>query len=224
LQFYEPGATPSPFFASFLGRLSKSEGKLRLPKFRKILSATIFLREKAGDTIGEDSINMIGRSPYENPLNFGNRIRRLIGGENIMNSRECFVNEEELSLYLDGEIFGARGNALDMHIINCPRCSNRLLVWRLIKSLVRASFPSVAAPANLKHRIVLLLASASRPDGDTSTERVSGDAKAPGAHRLFRDRHSHPGILKPPISRSRLSPDGPMGSNMFNSNRYFDDH
>jgi anti-sigma factor (TIGR02949 family) len=66
----------------------------------------------------------------------------------------CFINEEELNLYLDRELPSTRQAALDEHVIACAGCSARYYVSRRLKEIVRNSGRDIKAPAPLRSRIM----------------------------------------------------------------------
>jgi len=71
-----------------------------------------------------------------------------------MNQRDCFVSEEELNIYLDGELAEVRKAELDSHLPLCGDCSMRFEIAASIESLIRESAGSEKAPAWLRDRIL----------------------------------------------------------------------
>jgi len=71
-----------------------------------------------------------------------------------MNVIECFVNEEEVNLYLDKELPGERAPLLDKHLGLCRNCAVRYRLALELKSLTRKSVREIKAPADLRDRIV----------------------------------------------------------------------
>lgn len=53
----------------------------------------------------------------------------------------CGIKFEELSLYLDGKYKGAKGQALDKHIAECPGCKEQLEKLRSLKASLAALAP-----------------------------------------------------------------------------------
>lgn len=71
-----------------------------------------------------------------------------------MEQRECFVNEEELNLYLDGELGGRRQSILKTHLEDCPLCAARYEIAFNLKSAMIKSRDNVVAPPWLKERVL----------------------------------------------------------------------
>lgn len=71
-----------------------------------------------------------------------------------MNQRDCFANEEELNVYLDGELTGRRREDLDRHLLSCRDCTLRYEISLRLKNLVRESCLNEQAPAFLRNRIL----------------------------------------------------------------------
>ncbi|UCE67322.1 MAG: zf-HC2 domain-containing protein [Candidatus Zixiibacteriota bacterium] len=71
-----------------------------------------------------------------------------------MEQRECFANEEELNLYLDGELGAERQLILKTHLMACQSCSGRFEIALNLKSAIKRSCENVAAPPWLRERIL----------------------------------------------------------------------
>jgi mycothiol system anti-sigma-R factor len=71
-----------------------------------------------------------------------------------MTNLECFINEEELYLFLDSELSVTRKTALDNHLNICRDCSTRFLVVQNIRDAVRNSCRTLTAPESLKLKIL----------------------------------------------------------------------
>ncbi len=79
-----------------------------------------------------------------------------------MNERDCFVNEEELYLYLDRELDAGRAAILDDHLVTCRDCAARYGVVSKLKSILRESRDAVQAPPGLRDRILSGIAAEAR--------------------------------------------------------------
>jgi mycothiol system anti-sigma-R factor len=71
-----------------------------------------------------------------------------------VNQRDCFVDEEELYLYLDRELDAGRAAILDDHLVKCGDCAARYGVVSKLKSILRDSRGSVKAPTWLRDKIL----------------------------------------------------------------------
>jgi hypothetical protein len=81
-----------------------------------------------------------------------------------MNVIECFVNEEEVDLYLDKELPGERATLLDKHLDLCRNCAIRYRLALELKHLTRKSVLETKAPADLRDRIVQGIESIAREE------------------------------------------------------------
>lgn len=72
-----------------------------------------------------------------------------------MHKRDCFVNEEELFLYLDRELNPGRTAILKDHLVECGDCAARYGAELKLKSLLRESRDYVKAPTWLRDRILM---------------------------------------------------------------------
>ncbi len=79
-----------------------------------------------------------------------------------MNQRECFVDEEELNLYLDGELDESRKSVLDNHRFSCRECAARYGIALKLKDLVKDSCKEDMAPTWLKDKIIMSITRESR--------------------------------------------------------------
>ncbi len=75
-----------------------------------------------------------------------------------MKQRDCFVDEEELNFYLDGEMDESRKSVLDNHRLSCPECAARYGIVFKLKDLVKESCKKDVAPAWLRDKIILSIA------------------------------------------------------------------
>jgi len=81
-----------------------------------------------------------------------------------MKRSDCFFSDEELFIYLDGEIDSERKAELDHHLASCPECSWRFQLESRLKSMVGEAC-SGQAPSWLKTRIISALeAESSKPE------------------------------------------------------------
>lgn len=79
-----------------------------------------------------------------------------------MNQRECFVDEEELNLYLDGELDDRRKSVLDNHRFSCRECAVRYGTALKLKNLVKDSCRNDMAPTWLRDKIIMSIVRESR--------------------------------------------------------------
>ena len=79
-----------------------------------------------------------------------------------MDNRDCFIGEEELNIYLDGELGVSRKEALDQHLKSCRICSLRYEIASELKSKLRVAASADRAPDWLKYRIKARLEEGSR--------------------------------------------------------------
>lgn len=79
-----------------------------------------------------------------------------------MKQRECFVDEEELNLYLDGELDESRKSILDNHRVSCRECAARYGIALKLKELVKDSCREAVAPTWLRDRVITDITRASR--------------------------------------------------------------
>lgn len=70
-----------------------------------------------------------------------------------MEQPECFVNEEEINLYLDEELDAGRNSQLKAHIPKCRDCSFRFEIAHGLKAAVKESCRDTA-PAWLREKIL----------------------------------------------------------------------
>ena len=71
-----------------------------------------------------------------------------------MEQRECFVSEEELNLYLDGELGDRRQSVLKNHLMTCQSCSARYEIVLNLKLAVKRSCENVTAPPWLREKVL----------------------------------------------------------------------
>ena len=74
-----------------------------------------------------------------------------------MGQRECFVSEEELYLYVDGELGIDRKAELASHLNLCGECAARYGIAAKLKATVKESCSSASAPSWLHNRILSLI-------------------------------------------------------------------
>lgn len=72
-----------------------------------------------------------------------------------MEQRECFVDEEELNLYLDGELGEERSSILKKHLSTCRICSTRYDIAFNLKSSLKKSCENVTAPGWLREKVLI---------------------------------------------------------------------
>ncbi len=77
-----------------------------------------------------------------------------------MNQRDCFVDEEELNLYLDCELDESRKSILDDHRLSCGECAARYGIALELKDLVKDSKDT--APSWLRDKIMISITRESR--------------------------------------------------------------
>jgi mycothiol system anti-sigma-R factor len=75
-----------------------------------------------------------------------------------VHKRDCFVNEEELFLYLDRELDPGRTAILKDHLVECGDCAARFGAVSKLKGILRESCDSVKAPSWLRDRVLRGLA------------------------------------------------------------------
>jgi hypothetical protein len=71
-----------------------------------------------------------------------------------MEQRECFTDEEELNIYIDGELGNDRTMILNEHVRSCDDCSIRYRIASGLKSRVREACAEIRAPVWLRTRIM----------------------------------------------------------------------
>jgi len=71
-----------------------------------------------------------------------------------MEQRECFTDEEEINLYLDGELEGDRESRLKSHLLTCRMCSSRYEIVLNLKSALKRSCENTSAPPWLRQKIL----------------------------------------------------------------------
>jgi mycothiol system anti-sigma-R factor len=71
-----------------------------------------------------------------------------------MKQGECFFDEEELNLYLDGELDESRKSILDNHRLSCRDCASRYGIALKLKDLVKSSCSQYTAPVWLRDRVM----------------------------------------------------------------------
>ena len=71
-----------------------------------------------------------------------------------MEQRECFANEEELNLYLDGELGAERQSILKTHLMTCPSCSASYEIALNLKLAIKRSCENATAPPWLREKIL----------------------------------------------------------------------
>jgi anti-sigma factor RsiW len=70
-----------------------------------------------------------------------------------MEKRDCFVNEEEIFLYLDKELDINRAELLDRHLKTCHSCDLRFQIYSQLKAMTRARVSIVKAPDSLRLKV-----------------------------------------------------------------------
>ena len=71
-----------------------------------------------------------------------------------MNRSDCFASEEELNIYLDGELGVSRKGVLDRHLSDCRICFLRFEIASRLKTGVREAVRDYRAPDWLRGKIV----------------------------------------------------------------------
>lgn len=71
-----------------------------------------------------------------------------------MERRDCFVDDEEFNLYLDGELGGEREATLRNHLPTCSICSTQYEFATNLQSSLKKSCGDISAPAWLRERIL----------------------------------------------------------------------
>ncbi len=71
-----------------------------------------------------------------------------------MKNLDCFVNDGELFLYLDGEINADRKRAIEGHLSACPDCAQKLEIEQHIKSSIHDNCANSKAPVALREKII----------------------------------------------------------------------
>ena len=71
-----------------------------------------------------------------------------------MEQRECFTDEEEINLYLDGELGEDRKSRLKAHLLTCRTCSSWYEIAHGLKSALRRSRENTSAPPWLREKIL----------------------------------------------------------------------
>ncbi len=79
-----------------------------------------------------------------------------------MKQSDCFIDEQELNLYLDGELDESRKSILDNHRISCRECAARYGIALKLKDLVKSTCSKDAAPAWLRDKIITAITRDSR--------------------------------------------------------------
>ncbi len=71
-----------------------------------------------------------------------------------MEQRECFTNEEELNLYLDGELGAERQSILKTHLMTCRLCEARYEIVFNLKAAMKRSRENATSPPWLRERVL----------------------------------------------------------------------
>lgn len=71
-----------------------------------------------------------------------------------MEQRECFTNEEELNLYLDGELGAERQSIIKTHLMTCQSCSASYEIALKLKLAIKRSCENTTAPPWLREKIL----------------------------------------------------------------------
>lgn len=79
-----------------------------------------------------------------------------------MKQCECFVDEEELNIYLDDGLDESRKSILDDHRLSCRECAARYGIAMELKNIVRESCKKVMAPTWLRDKITMSITRESR--------------------------------------------------------------
>jgi mycothiol system anti-sigma-R factor len=71
-----------------------------------------------------------------------------------MEPRDCFIDEEELNLFIDNELSPERKLELNQHLYSCAECEHRYEIASGLKAVLKESSATVIAPAWLRERIL----------------------------------------------------------------------
>jgi mycothiol system anti-sigma-R factor len=71
-----------------------------------------------------------------------------------MEQRDCFIDEEELNLFIDDEVSAERKLDLNQHLYSCAECEYRYEIASRLKEVLKESSADVTAPTWLKERII----------------------------------------------------------------------
>lgn len=72
-----------------------------------------------------------------------------------MEQRECFFDEEELNLYMDGEVSEVRKQYLKSHLLSCEKCASQFDIANNLKHAVKNACDDTMAPPWIREKILI---------------------------------------------------------------------